>query len=114
MGAFVEEMADIDIHHGNGIGGSMEAIRIAVTREQADDMELPTAPAKTSDSRAKRFVGETVQCEAIPPNTLDQIVRDAITSRLDMDVFNRNLAKEQEEREGIEKVIKAIAFTESA
>ena len=55
-----------------------------------------------------------MQCEAIPPNTLDQIVRDAITSRLDMDVFNRNLAKEQEEREGIEKVIKAIAFTESA
>jgi hypothetical protein len=112
VGAFVQQLAEEDLRYGNGIGGSMEAVRIAVTRDQAEAMELPTAPAKATDSRAKRFVGETVQCEAIPPNVLDQIVRDAITSRLDMDAFDRNLAKEREERERIEKAIRVLRFDE--
>ena len=39
--------------------------RLAVTREQADRLSLPTAPPKPTDKR--RFTGETVQCEAIDP-----------------------------------------------
>lgn len=53
--------------------------RLAVTREQADRLGLPTAPPKPTDKR--RFSGETVQCEAIDPATLSGILRDAIEAR---------------------------------
>ena len=53
--------------------------RLAVTREQADRLALPTAPPKPTDKR--RFSGETVQCEAIDPATLSGILRDAIEAR---------------------------------
>lgn len=55
--------------------------RLAVTREQADRLGLPTAPAKATDRR--RFTGETVQCEAIDPATLSDLLRNAIETRRD-------------------------------
>lgn len=55
--------------------------RLAVTREQADRLSLPTAPPKPTDRR--RFTGGTVQCEALDPVTLADILRDAIESRRD-------------------------------
>ena len=57
--------------------------RLAVTREQADRLDLPTAPPKPTDRR--RFTGGTVQCEALDPATLAGILRDAITARRDYD-----------------------------
>ena len=53
--------------------------RLAVTREQADRLGLPTAPPKPTDKR--RFTGDTVQCEAIAPDVLAGILRDAIEAR---------------------------------
>jgi hypothetical protein len=114
VGAFVDELAKIDVEHGSGRGGSMQAVRLAVTRKQADDMELPTAPKNTDDSRAVNFEGETVQCEAIPPDTLNAIVREAITSRLDMKTYRALLAMERKERARIEDAIKDLAFEETA
>lgn len=55
--------------------------RLAVTPAQAEVLRLPTAPAKPTDRRA--FTGETVQAEAIPPDVLALIVRDAIELRQD-------------------------------
>jgi len=55
--------------------------RLAVTREQADRLGLPTAPPKPTDKR--RFSGDTVQCEAIDPATLSGILREAIEARRD-------------------------------
>jgi hypothetical protein len=53
--------------------------RLAVTPEQAERLGLPTAPPKATDKR--RFTGETVQCEAIAPDVLADILRDAIEAR---------------------------------
>jgi hypothetical protein len=113
VGAFVAEMADIELHHGSGRAATMSAVRVAVTREQAEAMELPTAPPKATDSRTKNFVGETVQCEAIPPDTLNGIVREAIRSRLDMGAFEENLARERQEREHVDAVMQSLSFTEA-
>ncbi len=75
--------------------------RLAITRKQAAEMNLPTAPAKTTDMRARNFDGETVQCEAIPPDVLNGIVRDAIASRIDMAIFQENLDREKQERQAL-------------
>jgi hypothetical protein len=104
VGAFVRQMA-------TDASAEMHAFRVAVTRAQAREMELPTAPPKASDSRSKNFVGETVQCEAIPPDTLNRIVRETVTSRLDMQIFDENLRREAREKEQIAAVMDRLSFT---
>jgi hypothetical protein len=61
--------------------------RLAVTPEQIRALRLPTAPPKPTDRRS--FTGETAQVEAIPPDILATIIRDAIESRVD--AFSRRL-----------------------
>ena len=38
----------------------------AVTREQVEQWNLPTRPTKQTDTRAKKFVGTSVELDAIP------------------------------------------------
>jgi len=71
--------------------------RLAVTREQANRLDLPTAPPKPTDKR--RFTGDTVQCEAIAPDVLSGILRDAITARRDYDAAADMLALEADFRD---------------
>jgi len=81
-------------------GGTVEFIRLAVTPEQIDDYQLPTAPPKKTDRRS--FEGnETVQCEAIPPDVLLDIVRDAIEGWFDMDLFEEVLEEEKVVRQDV-------------
>jgi hypothetical protein len=54
---------------------------------------LSTAPPKPTDRRS--FEGDTVQAEAIPPDTLAQIVRDAIEVRIDRATYDDVVAQEQ-------------------
>lgn len=77
-------------------GGSVEFERIAVTVEQIEALDLPTAPPKPSDNRA--FRGETCQAEALDPATLATIVREAIESWLDLDVLADLIETEEAER----------------
>jgi hypothetical protein len=70
--------------------------RLAVTREQADRLALPTAPPKPTDRR--RFTGDTVQCEALDPVTLEGILRNAIEARRDGETVAALLALEADMR----------------
>ena len=81
---------------GLGAGGRVEFVRLAVTREQVDELDLPTSPPKTSDRRS--FSGDTVQCEAIPPDELARILRSAIVERLDPETLGGLLDREDGER----------------
>ena len=76
----------------------LEAVRVALTREQVDEFSLPTAPAKASDSRSSRWTGGTCQLEALPPDLLAQIVRDAIEERLDLDEYGYQVWLESQDR----------------
>ena len=75
-----------------GGGCMVDFTRLAVTPAQADAMALPTAPPKPTDRRA--FAGETVQAEAIPPDVLSALVRDAIEARQDADTLAEVLDRE--------------------
>lgn len=78
------------------MGGSVQFTRLAVTRDHVAEFNLPTAPPKKTDRR--KFTGDTVQAEAIPPDELARIVRDAILVRLDREILAGVLKVEQEER----------------
>jgi hypothetical protein len=67
--------------------------RLAVTPAQIAELLLPTAPAKETDRRS--FSGATTQVEAIPPDVMAGIIRDAITSRLDQNAYDAVLSQEE-------------------
>ena len=70
-----------------GMSGKLTFTRLIVTRQQIDDLELPTAPLKETDCRSFGDT-ETVQAEAIPPDVLARIVQDAIDLRVDVDLYH--------------------------
>jgi hypothetical protein len=88
------------------LGGSVTFTRLAVTPEQIVDLALETQVKKVSDNRA--FGSQTTptcQAEAIAPDILAQIARDAIESRIDHKALRRVLAREKRvRRELIEKL----------
>lgn len=81
------------------LGGDVDFVRLAVTREHVEQFDLPTAAPKKTDRRA--FSGDTVQAEAIPPDELARIVRAAIVDRLDGYALEAVLASEEWHRKRI-------------
>jgi hypothetical protein len=57
--------------------------RVAVTRKQVEDWDLPTRPTKMKDPRAKKFVGSSVELDAIPAQQLRALVRECIERHVD-------------------------------
>jgi hypothetical protein len=76
--------------------------RIAVTEDQISGWSLPTRPTKTTDSRAKTFVGESVEVDAIPTSRLRGLVSDAIEQHIDPEALTLTRLFEAEERAGLE------------
>jgi len=76
-------------------GIDVEYVRAAVNREQIDELELATDfnPAKSGGSRLNSFIQrtggtETWECEALPPKYLQESIREAFRSVMDMDIYN--------------------------
>lgn len=72
--------------------------RVAVLPEQIAVWGLPTRPTKTTDSRSRDFDGESVEVDAIPPQTLRALVEACITRHVDPAALGRLAAVEQQER----------------
>jgi hypothetical protein len=83
--------------------------RIAVTPEQIQEWNLPTRPTKASDTRAKGFGEVSVELDAIEPETLRTIVRDAIELHLPSEQFEILKAAEESERKLITSLVGRIA-----
>lgn len=77
---------------------SVQFERVALTANQVLGYDLPTAPAKASDSRSKNWTGETCQLEALPPNVIADILGAAIESRIDWDQYASDHSAEAQDR----------------
>jgi hypothetical protein len=81
----------------------IEAIRAALTPEQARRFDLPpNTDAKTSSPQFKKFFARhgtraAYELEALSPGTLADIVRQAIESVIDMEAYRRELQTWQAE-----------------
>jgi hypothetical protein len=69
-------------------GGEAEFVRLAVTPEQVAALDLPDDPTHAG----------WVQAEAIAPDQMTALVREAIAARLDEDVFASMSAEEKRQR----------------
>jgi hypothetical protein len=84
--------------------------RIAITRDQIDEFDLPTRPTKKSDSRAKNWSGEEcVELDSMPPAELRQLVEDAIASHIDEHAWKQIKKIEREEQKTLERTLARIA-----
>jgi hypothetical protein len=88
--AFAEDVEAFAHQLGSG---EISFTRLAVTPEQVARLGLETAPPKATDRRA--FRGETCQAEAIAPDVLAQILRDAIDVRIDQRALQAVKRREQ-------------------
>lgn len=98
VGAFVSE-----------IGGELQVQRVAVTPEQVQEYDLPTAPPKVKDNRGSYFTDTvTAQAEAFPPALLQSIVRDAIEATMDLDQLAVTREVERLARERLTKRLEGL------
>jgi hypothetical protein len=74
---------------------------LGVTDQQVLEWNLPTRPAKASDPEAKKFTGPAVELDAIPPDRLVALVKNAITRHIDPHAWEVEKAAEEEERKGL-------------
>ena len=110
------ELADDAVRSLELHGVPVDGHRIAVTREQIDDLDLAADfnPAKESSSRYRAFVErtgdtKTWEVEALPPDYLVEHVKAAIEANMDMDVFNSVCDQEEEDCEELCRIRTEIA-----
>jgi hypothetical protein len=81
---------------------AVRGVRVALTEKQVQELDLPPAmEAKESSSNYNRFAAkygdEAHELESVDPGDLQDILRDAIESVIDIDRFNEEVDREQEE-----------------
>lgn len=72
--------------------------RVALTAGQVEEHDLPTAPPKASDSRSARWVGETTQLEAMPPDLLEDVVTEAVQEWVDQKKIDDLVTRQESDR----------------
>jgi hypothetical protein len=77
--------------------------RVAVTRQQVEQWNLPTRPTKMTDTRAKKFIATSgatsVELDAIPAAQLRQLVKECIERHVDKHQLGILRITEASERE---------------
>jgi hypothetical protein len=84
-------------------GAEIHFERPAVTRAQVEEWNLPTRPTKMTDTRAKKFVGTSVELDAIPAAKLREIARGRIERHVDQNHLALMRITEASEKELITK-----------
>jgi hypothetical protein len=95
-------------------GADVTFTRVAVIEEQIGLLNLPTRPTKRTDSRAKGFEGESVEVDAIPPETLRAIVRGCIEQHIDAQALGVLQAAEESERDWLRNLARGCGLEQDA
>lgn len=91
-----------------GLGELVVGQRRALLPEHVEQFSLPHSPdaIKGGDTRARKYVEQFgdlgVELDALPPATLQALVREAIESNLDLSRFEAERLRERAERDRLE------------
>jgi hypothetical protein len=88
---------------------AIDFVRLAVTADQVEEMNLPTDKPKASDNREYPY-SFTCQCEAIDPAKLAEIVREAVEDRIQTDVWNKAIDRERADRAKVAETLRAAGI----
>jgi hypothetical protein len=85
----------------------IEVVRIALHPEQIEEFNLPGVPPKRTDSRTANWDGgSVVELDAVEPNTLEKMARDAIAEYFDEDKHEELKERERTERARYQRELK--------
>ena len=95
---------------------NIHPIKVAITAAQIAKYKLPSIlRAKKSSSNHAKFVkkhGDDVwEIDALPPDTLQEILTEAIESVLDMEAFNQEVESEQTDASWLSGVRRTVLQT---
>jgi hypothetical protein len=92
-----------------GVRG-LQVTKLALTMDQVKKYNPPPNPAKMSDSRAKKYVKKhgksSWEVDALPPNVLAQLIRDAFRTVLDKKKMKAVVEREELDKK---KLLEAVA-----
>ena len=94
-------------------GQTIDVKRIALNIDQVRHYQPPPNPTKFSDSRAKGYVleygMESWELDALAPRVLDDLVSNAIEDLLDRDLYDAQLAQEEQDKAAIREAAQGLA-----
>jgi hypothetical protein len=94
-----------------GVHG-IRVFKLALTMKQIQKYNPPPNPAKLSDSRAAAYIekygDESWEVDALPPQVLSQIIRDAFDRIVDRSVMDAIIARETKDKERLRKAISKL------
>jgi hypothetical protein len=100
----VDAARDIDVKlRRYAPGAEIHFERPAVTRAQVEEWNLLSRPTKEKDTRAKKFIGTSVELDAIPADKLRRLVRECIERHVDQEQLGVLKVAEESERELLKK-----------
>lgn len=83
-------------------GADVEVIKVALTMEQVRHYNPPPNPAKTSDSRFDKYAAqhgnESWEVDALPPDVLGAMIRDAMRGHVDERPMREVLKREKQDK----------------
>jgi hypothetical protein len=85
----------------------LEFVRLAVTKEQIEEYDLPTKPRKKGEKRAPH-VTETVEAEAMPATELCRVLRGAVEALLPPRALEVTRAAEESERDVLQTLARTM------
>lgn len=87
---------------------TLEVVHIAITTPQIQEHDPPPNPAKITDPRAKWYIQQhgniSWEVDALNPQVLNQLLKDNIEQRVDMDMFNVQLQQEEDDKKFLRMV----------
>lgn len=93
-------------------GADVTVEKIALTMEQVEEHDPPPNPAKMSDSRApgyvERFGNESWEVDALPPDTLQDLIRSRVEDLVDPDAWEIVRAREKEMAKAFAKAVEKV------
>ena len=93
-------------------GASVKVQKLALTMAQVEQYDPPPNPAKTTDSRANKYVEKhgdsSWEVDALPPEVLAALIREAINELLDRDKMDEVIVREGNDKKALEAAARRI------
>ncbi|SEO12142.1 hypothetical protein [Paenibacillus sp. OK076] len=89
-------------------GVSVEFQRIALNYDQIEEYSPPPNPTKLTDSRASKYIAdfgyECWELDALRPDVIDGLIRNAVTQLCDLDLLEEARGREKKAKYALEAV----------
>ncbi len=105
-------MRDIEARLNSVFGVSVTIEKLALTMAQVRQYNPPPNPAKRSDPRSRDFIrrhgASSWEVDALPPDVLDRIIRDAFARVIDLPKMKAVIDAEEQEKALLRKAVKNL------